>query len=418
MSGPSGVAAAGGLFGASDGGSLLDVAASAESGEGVDGEVAGFAPLGGERADVLPEGGAVELFGGDEVAGLLEVGELGTINEGGLEPEFLCGDDGLNHGFKLALEVVGLVDHEGDIHGQAVGFRGVELGEDAEDLVGVDGAKCQIVIGIAAIVEVESAEHVLVEEPGDDLLDVLCVVVVAGVDEDFGLGTGGFGKQESHAPVGNVCVVEGRLEGLVFDQEALGGSELGVGGGEAFGEPVDALADGLGAGVVGAVGHPEGDVAGAELAGDGDGVEEMSLGVGADFRGGIAEGAEPVLLGLEEVGIDGAGLDAGFLGEFCDSVSVGDAVGEIPEDVEGHGGGGAGETEDFGTVGEFFLKGGGGGGLGELAEAGAGVGKAPGGDFDFEVVESGEGLVDLQYGCRHEGSSIKRRAQRVLSRLP
>ena len=62
--------------------------------------------------------------------------------------------------------------------------------EDAEDLVGVDGAEGEVVVGVAAVVEVESAEQVGVKEPGDDLFDVLREVVMAGVDEDKGLGAG------------------------------------------------------------------------------------------------------------------------------------------------------------------------------------------------------------------------------------
>jgi len=58
-------------------------------------------------------------------------------------------------------------------------------------------------------------------------------------------------------------VVEGGLEGFVLDEQALRGGEMGVGGDEGFFKPGDALADGLRAGVVGAVGQPEGDVAAA-----------------------------------------------------------------------------------------------------------------------------------------------------------
>jgi hypothetical protein len=42
---------------------------------------------------------------------------------------------------------------------------------------------------------------------------------------------------------------------------------------------------------------------------------------------------------------------------------------------------------DLGGVGEFFFEAGGGFGLVELAEARAGVGESPGGDFYAEVVE-------------------------------
>ena len=44
--------------------------------------------------------------------------------------------------------------------------------EDAEDGVGIDAAEGEIVVGVFAVVEMESAEHLLVEQPGDDLFDV------------------------------------------------------------------------------------------------------------------------------------------------------------------------------------------------------------------------------------------------------
>ena len=117
-------------------------------------------------------------------------GELVAIDEGGLEPELLGGDDGLDRGFDFALDVVALVDHVGDSGAETVGKAGMDLVEDAEDLVGVDGAEGQIVVGIAAVVEVEAAEQAGVKKPGDNLLDVLRGVVVAGVDEDAGLRAG------------------------------------------------------------------------------------------------------------------------------------------------------------------------------------------------------------------------------------
>ena len=96
-----------------------------------------------------------------------------------------------------------------------------DLVEDAEDLVGIDGAQRQIVVGVAAVVEVEAAEHVEIEQPGHDLLDVLRLVVMAGIHQHLGLRAGGLREQQRHAPVGDIGVIEGRLEGLVLHQHAL-----------------------------------------------------------------------------------------------------------------------------------------------------------------------------------------------------
>src|SRR6202040_2360441 len=83
--------------------------------------------------------------------------------------------------------------------------------EDAEDLVGIDGAKSEVVIGVAAIVEMKTAEHVLGKKPGHDLFDVLRGVVMAGIDENFGLWAGMASEKQSHAPVGDVGMVESWL---------------------------------------------------------------------------------------------------------------------------------------------------------------------------------------------------------------
>ncbi len=140
--------------------------------------------------------------------------------------------------------------------------------EDAEDLVGIDGAEGKVVVGVAAVVEVEAAEKAGVEEPGDDLLDVLRGIMMAGIDQNAGLGTGDAGEVGGHAPVGDIGVIEGGLEGLVFDEQALIGSEAVMRGAQGFFHPDDALAHALGAGIVGAVGHPHGDIARAERLGD------------------------------------------------------------------------------------------------------------------------------------------------------
>jgi hypothetical protein len=53
-------------------------------------------------------------------------------------------------------------------------------------------------------------------------------------------------------------------------------------------------------------------------------------GVAANFGPGVGDGAELVLLVLEEIGVDGAGFDFVFLLERLDGGDVGVAVGEVP----------------------------------------------------------------------------------------
>ena len=80
------------------------------------------------------------------------------VHQRGLGEQFHRGGDGLDHGFDLALQIVALIDHVGDVGAlPGLPFEVRNLVEDAEDLVGIDGAHGQIVVGIAAVVEVESA---------------------------------------------------------------------------------------------------------------------------------------------------------------------------------------------------------------------------------------------------------------------
>ena len=167
---------------------------------------------------------------------------------------------------------------------------------------------------------------------------------------------------------------------------------------QAFGEPALALADVTRAGVVGAVGEPQREVAAAGAALNLDGVEDVGERRAAGFRIGIAERAVLVDLVLEEVGVDGAEPDAALAGGFFDFGHIGDAVGEVPQDVQGDGRAAAGEVVDLAGVGELLGRGGSRGGLEELAETGAGVGEAPGGQFDSESVERLEGEVMLARG--------------------
>jgi len=84
---------------------------------------------------------------------------------------------------------VALIDHVGDIGAPpGLPFEVRNLVEDAEDLVGIDGAHGEVVVGVAAVVKVESRQHVHVEQPGHNLLDVLCLIVVAGIHQDLGFG--------------------------------------------------------------------------------------------------------------------------------------------------------------------------------------------------------------------------------------
>src|SRR5258708_13213765 len=80
---------------------------------------------------------------------------------------------------------------------------------------------------VLAVVEVEAAEPPLVEEDGDDLLDVDPVRMMAEVDNNLGVLTGFLAEQQGHPPVLDVGVIEGRLVELVLDQQSHRGRQKG-----------------------------------------------------------------------------------------------------------------------------------------------------------------------------------------------
>ena len=83
------------------------------------------------------------------------------IDQCGLGEEFLRHDDRLDRRLDLRLSGCG-TGRSCRRFRRACRSPGEEVDfvEDAEDLVGVDGAESEIVVGIAAVVEVEAAEHV------------------------------------------------------------------------------------------------------------------------------------------------------------------------------------------------------------------------------------------------------------------
>src|SRR5579862_106120 len=266
----------GGVFGASFAGGAFPIAAFAVGIQGVGGEVVGFAPFADGGPDVGGEGILQALFGVHQRGVGLVARQGFAIHQGGLGVEFLGGDGGLDHLFDLVLQVVTLVDHVGDF-GAAAGlpFEERDFVKNAEDLVGIDGAQREVVIGVAAVVEVEAAQHVFGEQPGHDLFDVLGLIMMAGIDQDFGLRAGIARHEQRHAPIGDVGVIEGGFERLVLDQEALVGLEMAVGFDETFFEPAAAMPDVGGAGIAGAVGEPQRNVPAASGAGYFDAVENV-----------------------------------------------------------------------------------------------------------------------------------------------
>src|ERR1043165_69204 len=110
----------------------------------------------------------------------------------------------------------------------------------------------------------------------------------------------------------------------------------------------------------------------------------------ADLSIAIAEAPPLVALILEDVGIDGADLDAGLF-------SVGDDVwietlGKIPKDVNRNVGTYPGELVNPPRIVELVLDGSRGGRLVEFAEPRAGIGITPRRGFNHEALQPIDGL--------------------------
>ena len=101
----------------------------------------------------------------------------------------------------LVLDVVALVEHEGDARAGPVGAHGHDLVEDAEQLVGVGRPDQKVVVGIKAAVEMEPAQTAEPQQAGDDELDVGPRSVVARVHQHVGLGAEGQAVRQRRAPV-------------------------------------------------------------------------------------------------------------------------------------------------------------------------------------------------------------------------
>jgi hypothetical protein len=96
----------------------------------------------------------------------------------------------------------------------------------------------------------------MMQQPGHDLLDVLCLIVMTGIHQHVCLRTRGARQQKGHTPIGNVGVIKGGLEWLVLDQQALLRTQTGVHGFQRFLKPSDSVSNALGAGIIGTVRKP------------------------------------------------------------------------------------------------------------------------------------------------------------------
>ena len=115
-------------------------------------------------------------MGAEHVARGLRRGDCALVDEQRLGVGGLDVHHRLEHRVDLPLDVVRLVDHEGDRRcgrcGRRVVLRERDLAHDPEELERVDRSDDQVVVGVLAAVEVEAAEQALGQQERDDLLDI------------------------------------------------------------------------------------------------------------------------------------------------------------------------------------------------------------------------------------------------------
>src|ERR1035438_6873986 len=242
------------LFGVFAGAEIAGIQGTFLSG----GDAVGLAPFADGRAHVGGESILQAFFGIHQRGLALMARQRRVVHQRGLGIKLLRGDRGLDGLFDLVFQVVALIDHVSDFGAPAgLPFEQRDLVEDAEDLVRIDGSQREIVVGVAAVVEMESAQHVFREQPRHDLLDVLRLIMMPGIHQHLGLRAGVARHQQRHAPIRDVGVIEGRLERLVLDQQALVRLQIAVRFHKALFEPAPAMPDIGRARIAGAIREPQ-----------------------------------------------------------------------------------------------------------------------------------------------------------------
>ena len=235
---------------------------------------------------------------------------------------------------------------------------------------------------------------------------------MAGVEADGGALAEGGHVRVRGAPVRHVHRVEVRLEDLVLEHEALVLAEAGVDLLEGVGETVLPAAEVGLAGVVGAVREPDLQVTAAGGVHDVDAVHVVVDGLLADAWVAVGEGAELVVVVLEDVRVDGAEREPEVRGVRGQGGVV---IHPVPWDVQGNARGEARVGVHLGRVLQLLLDGSQGPGGGEHLEAGPRVAVGPGGDLDGEALELLEGG-----GVEHSVSGLLRvgvAGRRVMNRF-
>ena len=244
---------------------------------------------------------------------------------------------------------MGLVDHVGDAARAGCGLRvgttgrGQNLVKDHEQFKGIDRADDQVVVRVAPVVEVEPAQPPLIEQTGDDVLDVGTLRVVPQVDQDLRLRAQTRGDRGGHAPVGKIGVVEGGFEELVLEQHAHAGRHCPIDLRQRVDQTVPAPTQIILPRVVGAIGEPQAEQARANRLRNLHALHQVRHRAAAHRGIGMADAAQPVDIVLEDVGIHRADTHPALSRIRHQARPV---VHPVPGYVDGHRRADAGEAVD------------------------------------------------------------------------
>ncbi len=174
-----------------------------------------------------------------------------------------------------------------------------QLAEDQEQFVGIYRTGCQVIVSIFLRVEVETAEHAHIKQPGNDLFDIRAQCMVAKIHQGLGPLAKGLGNESCHAPIANICMIESRFKHLVLHKNSLFALQFFVDLAQRINQVLLAAAEIALTGIVGSIGKPEGQNRRTCIPHDLDAFQQVIHGLGPDGRIIIGHGAVEILVLLE-----------------------------------------------------------------------------------------------------------------------
>ena len=224
------------------------------------------------------------------------------------------------------------------------------------------------------------------------MLDIGAHGMVAQIDQHFCFGATFVGKGERHAPVGDIGVIESRLEELVFDQHAATFRQGVVSLFQALFKPALATCDIRLTGVVRAVGKPQTEQFRIGLAHDVDTFVHVIQRLLSHCRIPMPKAAQLVVRSLKYIGIDRPDPNAQIGGLLLECREV---VHLVPGNVQRHRRTHPRHFVHLRRILQTLVHVPGSSILLEHAEAGSGIPIAPGRRFDLLGLQLRLDLIDI-----------------------